>query len=452
MNPHRHLLAAVSCALLAVSALAQAPTPKPLLPYTAPQVKVKFDALYKVATDALAEDVAQLLADYRADVRFDPEAQFAFVLIDQGLVAKWRKIPLTVPKAPEGLTPDQIAGAHFAAAKVFMARRDYATAQFFGNFVQKDVPRYVCEVVDQAPIGVYGWKNSAFVKDPGRREARFEVYNQKAAALLINDVNTVRNTATAKPAEKCGISFFMAADKYGIHAYVESRDDKVDEVLAGLQNGGMLEMYLQPGPGEFYYQWMVDVQPAQVDFVDWMSEHRHFRSLKSYFKYEIAPIPEGFGIAMTIPWEAVYDKLPTASSEWAFGVVPWTRDGGFTWGSGQVHELNRFGRVQFKGLDAVMPAIKRQIVLKAWGRYKRDSGAIKTFWNDEQRGDRAFEAAALLPRVKQLEDFGAEVKADMDAATVDRLFKLAVPSWNEFAYDVADLRTAYLRQKLLADE
>ena len=99
-----------------------------------------------------------------------------------------------------------------------------------------------------------------------------------------------------------------------------------------------------------------------------------------------------------------------------------------------------------------MPAIKRQLVLKAWGKYKRDSGPIKTFWNDEQRGDRAFEAAVLRPRVQQLEAWGAEVKADMDAATVERLFKEAVPSWNEFAYDVAELRTAYLKQQLLAGE
>jgi hypothetical protein len=128
------------------------------------------------------------------------------------------------------------------------------------------------------------------------------------------------------------------------------------------------------------------------------------------------------------------------------------RNGGFTWGSGQVHELNRFGRLQFKGLGAHMPAIRRQIVLHAWGKYKREAGDIKTFWSDEQRGDRAFDAAVLQPFVAQLEALGAEVKADMDAATVDKLFREAVPSWNEFAFAVAERREAYLRNKLLAGE
>ncbi|NLF21940.1 MAG: hypothetical protein GX590_02155 [Lentisphaerae bacterium] len=452
MHMIRNLSSTAACALLAASVLAQTPAAKPQPPYNARQVKDKFAALVTLATDRNTAAVEQTVADYRSDARFDVDAQFAIALIDQGLAASGRRTAPAVPKAPDGLSPDQVANAHFTAAKVFMALRDYKTARFFGTVAQKDVPRYVCEVVDRAPIGVYGWRHSPIVKDPARREARFEVYNQKAAALLINDVNTVRDTATAAPAATCGVSFFMAADPYGIHAYVESRDARVDEVLAGLQNGGMFEMYLQPGAGECYYQWMIHIQPEKVSFVDWMSEHRHFRSLKNYFKHEIAPIPEGFGVAMTISWEALYDKLPTTASEWAFGVVPWTRDGGFTWGSGQVHELNRFGRVQFKGLEAVMPAIKRQLVLRAWGKYKRDSGPIKTFWNDEQRGDRAFEAAVLLPRVQQLEAWGAEVKADMDAATVERLFKEAVPSWNEFAYDVAELRTAYLKQQLLAGE
>jgi hypothetical protein len=40
----------------------------------------------------------------------------------------------------------------------------------------------------------------------------------------------------------------------------------------------------------------------------------------------------------------------------------------------------------------------------------------------------------------------------LDAATVDKLFREAVPLWNEFAYAVAERREAYLRNKLLAGE
>ena len=448
MKSIHHLSATLSAFLLAGALGAQTPPP----PYPAPQVKAKLDALCKAAAEQSLEDVAGLLGDYRADARFAPESRFAFDLIDQGLGASFRNAALTVPKAPADLTPEQIANAHFAAAKVFVAARRYPVAQFLGAVRQKEAPRYVCEVVAAAPIGVYGWKQSALVKEAARRESRFEAYNQKAAALLVNDVNTVRETATAAPAGACGVSFFAVADPRGIHCYIESRDAQVDEVLAGLQNGGMFEMYLQPGAGKYYHQWMAYMQPMKVDFVDWMSPNRHFRSLRNYLTCEVAPIPEGFGIAMAIPWTALYDTLPADGDEWAFGVIPWMRNGGFTWGSGQVHELNRFGRLQFKGLGAHMPAIRRQIVLHAWGKYKREAGDIKTFWSDEQRGDRAFDAAVLQPFVAQLEALGAEVKADMDAATVDKLFREAVPSWNEFAFAVAERREAYLRNKLLAGE
>jgi hypothetical protein len=448
MKSIHHLSATLSAFLLAGALGAQTPTP----PYTPNQVKARLDALCKAAAEQSLEDVAGLLGDCRADDRFAPDARFAFDLIDQGLGAIFRNATLTVPKAPADLTPEQIAQAHFAAARIFVAARKYPIAQFFAAIQQKEVPRYVCEGLDAAPIGVYGWKHAALVRDPARRESRFEVYNQKAAALLINDVNTVRETATAQPAETCGVSFFAVADPRGLHCYIESRDDRVDEVLAGLQNGGMFEMYLQPGAGRVYHQWMVNVQPKKVDVVDWMSPNRHFRSLRNYLTCEVAPIPEGFGIAMTIPWTALYDTLPADGDEWAFGVIPWMRNGGFTWGSGQVHELNRFGRLQFKGLGAQMPAIRRQIVLHAWGKYKREAGDIKTFWSDEQRGDRAFDAAVLQPFVAQLEALGAEVKADMDTATVDKLFREAVPSWNEFALAVAERRETYLRQKLLAGE
>lgn len=135
----------------------------------------------------------------------------------------------------------------------------------------------------------------------------------------------------------------------------------------------------------------------------------------------------------------------------ALGVIPWTRRGGFTWGSGQVHELNRFGRITFKGIDAIMPQIKRQLVLQAWGSYRKSSPDIKTFWNDEQRGDRSFEAEVLKPLVEQLEKWGTEVAGDMNDATVNRLFKEAVPLWNEFPFEVSARRSAYLRHSLLAE-
>lgn len=99
--------------------------------------------------------------------------------------------------------------------------------------------------------------------------------------------------------------------------------------------------------------------------IDWMSPHEHFRSLRDYLVYETAPLPDGFGVYIFIPWELVYDNLPTEESEWALGVMPSTSDGFFTWGSGEVHELHKFGRLKFAGLEKMMPEIKKVIVMKA---------------------------------------------------------------------------------------
>ena len=144
-----------------------------------------------------------------------------------------------------------------------------------------------------------------------------------------------------------------------------------------------------------------------------MTNSRRYRPLSEYLKYATQSIPGGFGTTFFIPWNTLYDRLPDAKSEWALGVIPWVRAGGFTWGSGQVHELNRFGKIKFNGIEKMLPAIKKQIVLSAWAKYKRESGNIRTLWNDEQRGDRDFETKAVTPLMDKLADYGKSVSSSM---------------------------------------
>ena len=65
------------------------------------------------------------------------------------------------------------------------------------------------------------------------------------------------------------------------------------------------------------------------------------------------------------------------------------------------------------------------------------------------RGDRKFETEVLNPFVNKYNELGQLVNGNMDAATVDKLFKEAVPVWNEFAFYVDELRTKYLQDKFL---
>jgi len=208
-------------------------------------------------------------------------------LVKYGIQSKTTNVPGQMPNV-SSLSNDKKIDVHYKAAKLFMYARIYDVAENIGKTVPKDVPLYQVAIVDKAPIGVYGWKNSDLIrKNLLKRESRFENYNEKGSAVLYTDVNANRASANVTgKAEKCGVSFFVAADSYGISCYVESKDDKVDEVLAGLAGGGMLEMYLQPGFGYAYYQWLYDVYPVKNNVVDWMSPNEHFRSLRNYLKYE----------------------------------------------------------------------------------------------------------------------------------------------------------------------
>lgn len=373
---------------------------------------------------------------------------------------------LTVALAPNGdwstlqipsldpLSADQQAALLFEAGKVMMLMNNHEGARALARKGRDMFPReteriYEVPFVKQAPRGVSGWEASPLLKDPKLRESRFEEYNKQAAALLINDVNVARNIADSS-GKQAPIAFFMAADAMGWHVYLQYKDEKAEETLAGLLPGGELEMYMEPGKGECYYQFMIGVPEGKPKFVAWSSPNRHFRKLDDFLISEVAPINGGFGIALTFPWELIYDKLPQPDALWPFGVVDFGRNGAFTWGSGQVHELNRFGKVRFPGITESLPAIHRWIVLKAFAQYQKSAKAIRLTWNDPETGDPEFYQTILLPELNRLDELGKLVSTGMTEQDSEKLFQQAVPAWRELDYWVADQRARFLSDKLLA--
>lgn len=175
-----------------------------------------------------------------------------------------------------------------------------------------------------------------------------------------------------------------------------------------------------------------------------MSPHRGFRPLADYLKYEVARVPEGFGVYVSIPWEALYDQLPGDGEEWVLGVIINSRSGAFTWGSGQVHDLATFGRLVFEGFGAQRQEKRRRLVIRAWGRFLARAACHETQWRDEFHGDPEFARRVLAPEIARLQAAGQPVPGTLDAATVSRLFEEAVPDWMEFDYRVAELRTDWL--------
>ena len=353
------------------------------------------------------------------------------------------------------LNAEKQATAYIDAGKVMMHLRNYDAARFFAQkaesiFKQSVSPVYDCQLVNQAPRGVDAWQNSSIVKDASRREDRFEEYNKKASELLINDVNVVRTVVTDGAQKKAPVGFYMATDSRGWHVYLQYKDDQAEQVLAGLVSGGELEMYMAPGMGECYYQFTIGVPAGKPSFVAWSSPYKNYRKLDHYLVSEVAPIDGGFGIYLCFPWELMYDKLPKDGDLWPFGVVNFGRAGGFTWGSGQVHELNRFGRVKFSGIEKALPAIHRWIAMKAYANYKKTAANAKVIWSDREKGDRAFFETVLQPEINKLDELGKLVTSQMTESDSEMLFRQAVPTWMEFDYRIAELRTRYLTDKLIA--
>lgn len=379
-----------------------------------------------------------------------PDLQFELNLLAAAFASKGDLKSFQAPKVDlTKVNPKMLASVYFRVSKIFAQARVNELAQHLAATEPQPVPIYEVTMVQNAPNDVSAWRSSPMVKDPAKRETRFVKYNEKAAALLINDVNVVRDSAAKyKSAETCPTSFFVSADPRGIYVYAENKDDKLDLVRAGLEYGGMLEMYLQPGFSEAYFQWMIYPATGKVDVINWMPEHPGFRSLSNYLKCTVAEYEGGLGVVMFIPWTAVYDKLPADGDEWALGVIPFMRAGGFTWGSGQVHEVHRFGRIKFKNFNQFLPQVKREIVLSAWGKYRSEVGNLKFIWGDEVRGDAEF-SKILLEKLAPYDEFGKKVKSDMTDKDVDELFVNAVPVWNGLSFFIDEQRHAFLTQKLL---
>ena len=327
-----------------------------------------------------------------------------------------------------------------------------STVRGLGRRVRNGVccpaPVYTVPVVGQAPVGVQGWRLSGFRGGACERESRFTPYSREGAASLALDV-TAERPAAALAAEGCGpFAFHAAADADGFHFYGELAEPRAEEVAAGLLPGAMLEMYLRPAAATAYLQWLLDLNPPAVKCIDWMSPHRGFRPLADYLKVEVARVPEGFGVYVSIPWEALYDQLPGAGEEWVLGVIANSRSGAFTWGSGQVHDLGTFGRLVFDDIGSQLPEIRRRLVVKAWGRFLARAAGHETQWCDEFHGDPEFARRILAPEIARLKAAGQPVPVALDAGTVSRLFEEAVPDWMEFDYRVAELRTDWLTRWL----
>lgn len=251
------------------------------------------------------------------------------------------------------------------------------------------------------------------------------------------------------PAYKTGVQ--IVYDDQGVHIFVRCDDPKLKQVLLGEGSAGSLEMLLKPGENAAYHSWYFNL-PGTVDpyIVNWETPNKHYRMTYDYFKKDSATTLDAIVAHTFIPWMMFYDKLPSKSNQWLFGMQRFGRCRLAL--SGLVHEIGRSVRLDFDFTKRQMTNLKRSVCLMAFNKYdklrKDERGAI-LIWKDEKLGDPEFFKTELEPLLKELDDAGVKLKTPAKDAEIDAIFAKYVPLWAEINYVVADKRKQYLKSKFL---
>jgi len=363
--------------------------------------------------------------------------------------------------AAEGMTTADRYAAFNNAARAMTRLRNYKIAREMlacadSLAVKKETKVYHCRYMERAPLGAGGWFLSDFIKNPANREGRFGDYKQSSADMLFTDVTADRSVSSGNAKRDYYIKntgFYMVYDKAGWHMFVLCGEPAIEGMLADGKSAGSLEMYFAPATkGETYFQWIISLPDGKADFYDWNSPHRFFRPVKSYVRTETLTLDGNVGTYIFIPWEALYDKLPLDGEKWLFGIIRWTPAGGITWG-GKVHETGKWGLVEWeKPTPEQALAVRKNIVRKAWARYKKSRETQTTHWKDPILGDGRFFDEMINSVIQRLDRYGDGLKdpGNLTSEEAVELCKNAVPDWMEFDYLVSDLRRKYLENTLIA--
>ena len=314
---------------------------------------------------------------------------------------------------------------------------------------------YQCRFETPAPIGVGGWLQSAAYRDRARGDARFTPYPAGHEEMLRADMAAERGERAGAAAEMAGqypTTFWMLYDEKGWHIFIESTDPRIEQImLQGGKGGSSLEMFFAPGlEGETYYQWIIRLATGEVDIYSYNTPHRGYRHLEhrvGSFETETRALANGWGTVITIPWEALYDKLPFVegnAATWRFAIMRWGPVR-VTW-SGKVHEPGRWGWIEWQPPPpAQRQAILQRLVQRAWWKFQATRDELSAFWQGA-RGDKDFWREVVEPVIGEQEQAGAGMEqiGQWNADRVDEVFSRRAPEWMEFGRLVENLRVSYL--------
>ncbi|MDP6355154.1 MAG: hypothetical protein QF473_08645 [Planctomycetota bacterium] len=318
-----------------------------------------------------------------------------------------------------------------------------------------------CEFVDEAPNDISAWLNSPAIKEKGRYGVMDRKYGNNLKNLIATDA-AITSRVTGASASDERARFSVLADAEGLHFFLLAPCKNHEDVADGLEATQSYEMYFAPGKNEPYYCYITNPGQKRFDHGDFyhtMYRNRHHRQTRMDEKTlftDSRATPQGTATYFRIPWEVLYDKLPERGETYEYECIHWA-NGGMSWGgSKSVHNRSSFGDIVFSNLTAKnLTAIKRRIIKKAYSHYRLEKSGkyngVVDFWKDPELGDPEFYNSCLRDMVKKLDDYGKMIKAGMSDAEVETLFAEAVPKWMEIEYEIADLRSRYMSDKLFAD-
>lgn len=370
-------------------------------------------------------------------------------------------------KFPEGMTQKGKAdlllnlSAYALNAKMFTVSEEIHQT-YLALFKPEPCKTYTVPFSDEPVLGVHGFLSLKKMPEPQFMDRKYGGNMD----FLVTDVATgdrgaaitsKSNKEAYKPSE-----VRMICDKYGLHMMFEAFDSKAKEIEAGLASAGSFEMYFAPGDNQPYYCPLPDMNNKAVSIWNSSYNNPNWRQLdvhgKTNFdiKTEKVYTAQGYIVYMFIAWDKFYDKLPEKGDTWDFENVHWSRFGGNSWnGLKTIHGRSTWGKLVFDISDAQMRQIKRLLIVKARQAYLKEKrttgsyhGAIDRWQNDVYSGCPAFYSEKVAPLIKKLDSYLPLVSADMDDATVDKLFLEAVPGWNEIRFKIAELRGEYLEDAL----
>ena len=313
--------------------------------------------------------------------------------------------------------------------------------------------RYVVKFSDKAIDGVSDWNRVA------AEETAYDRRYGGGLEFLETDVTTGNRGAvgTSKKEKMPDPTMKVVANRNGIHFFIVVKDPKAKEIASGKMGVGSFEGYIAPGENEPYVCLLMEPDRGTVDTFNttyntfgrrWLADDTVARD------YRIERTVDGENVVtyLFLSWREWSQKVPKDGSVWDFENLFWHRIGSFAWnGTESIHGRSTWGELEFRLTDDQRREILKPLLARAYANFRTEQrcshkDGVFAHWKDAGVGDPAFYDAELKDLEKTLASYGELLKPDISGSTIDFLANVALPQWENVAFEVQRRRTRWLEK------